>query len=96
MAEVAPEGVDAAAEDGGVFFGGDVGEGDDIGVEVDEDPVVVVFMADCTEAQIPYLHGPQEMAGLGTEVAQALRLLSLAPAVFGTADRMDFTVHYLP
>lgn len=95
VAEVVPKAVDASAEDGGVFFRDDVGEGDDIGIEVDETPVVVVFMADGTEAQIPYLHGPQEMAGLGTEITQALCLLSFAATALSTTDGVDFTVHHL-
>ncbi len=95
VAEVAPEGVDAAAEDGGVFFGDDIGESNDIGVEMDATPIIVVFMADGTEAQIPYLHGPQEMAGLGTEVAQALCLLTFAATARSTMDRVDFAVHHL-
>lgn len=90
-----PEAIDTTAEDSGVFFGDDVGEGDDIGVEVDAAPIIVVLMADGSEAQIPHLHGPEKMAGLGTEITQALCLLSLAATALCTTDGVDFTVHHL-
>ena len=49
-AELAPEAVDTTTEDFGIFFRNDIVERDDIGVEVNATPLIVVFITDLREA----------------------------------------------